>query len=160
MTMQARPVVKNKYWIVEKDGQKVATIQVANDGVVLVQGEQRSKYPSIKLLGTANNIQFVREQKKIISTPNSIYNYPTRGTPHNTIYDIKHKLPLYTSSKDSKSYYCAGYYLVQYGSQYALEFCPKKIVLVRNNFFGPFITEDAAQIKLKEINRSLITTYK
>ena len=37
MTIEARPVVKNKYWIVEKDGEKIATIQAANDGVVFVQ---------------------------------------------------------------------------------------------------------------------------
>jgi hypothetical protein len=63
MTIQAKPIVKNKYWIVEDDGRKIATIQAAEDGVVLVQDNHRLKYPSIKVLGTAHNIRFVRGQK-------------------------------------------------------------------------------------------------
>ena len=140
MTIEAKPVVKNKYWIVEKDGRKIGTIQAADDGVVLVQGEQRSKYPSINVLGKVHNIKF-GPQSKPDKPKNQVYDYPTRGQPYNSIYDLRLKLPLYTSTRKSKSFYCAGYYLVMYGSQWATEFCPKKIVLARNRYVGPFRTE-------------------
>lgn len=160
MTIEAKPVVKNKYWIVEDNGRKIGTIQAAEDGVVLVQNNHRLKYPSIKVLGTAHNIRFVRGQRKQTASVDSVYDYPSRGTPYNAIYDVRLKLPLYTTGQDSKSYYCAGYYLVQYGSQYMLEFCPKKIVLTRNHFIGPFVTEESAQNKLREISPSTLTTHK
>ena len=141
MTIEAKPVVKNKYWIVEDSGRKIGTIQAAEDGVVLVQNNHRLKYPSIKVLGTAHNIRFVPGQKKQTRSVDSVYDYPSRGHPYNAIYDLRLKLPMYTTSKKSKSYYCAGYYLVMYGSQWATEFAPKKIILQRNRYLGPFRTE-------------------
>jgi hypothetical protein len=35
-------------------------------------------------------------------------------SPHNSMYDIKRKLPLFTKSEDSKSLYCAGYYVIKF----------------------------------------------
>lgn len=153
MSIEAKPVVKNKYWIVEDSGRKVGTIQAAEDGVVLVQDDRRLKYPSIKVLGTAHNIRFVPGQRTQTTAAASVYDYPTRTVPYNAIYDLRLKLPLYTTSRKSKSYYCAGYYLVQYGKEWISEFCPKKIVLTRNPFFGPFKTQQALQSKLVSMNK-------
>ena len=125
MTIQAKPVIKNKYWIVENDGQKIATIQAAKDGVVLVEGNRRLKYSSIKVLGTAHNIRFVGGQKNQTALVNSVYDYPSHGRPYNAIYDLRLKLPLYTVSNKSRSYFCAGYYLIEVNNQYCVEFCPK-----------------------------------
>lgn len=155
MTIEAKPIVKNKYWIVEDNGRKIGTIQAAEDGVVLVQEDRRLKYPSIKVLGTAHNIRFVREQKKPTVSADSVYDFPCRGTPYNAVYDLRLKLPLYTSTRKSKSYYCAGYYLVMYGSQWATEFAPKKIILTRNRYLGPFRTEQAMLDNLRSL-----TTHK
>jgi len=151
MTIEAKPVVKNKYWIVERDGEKIGTIQAADDGVVLVQGNLRSKYPSIKVLGTAHNIKFVRGKlQKPVQIP-SVYEYPCHSLPYNAVYDIKLKLPLYTTCKKSKSYYCAGFYAISYENQWLIEFCPKKIILVRNQFYGPFLTKDQALQQTRDI---------
>lgn len=140
MTIQAKPIVKNKYWIVEDDGRKIATIQAAEDGVVLVQDNHRLKYPSIKVLGTAHNIRFVRGQKNQTAAVASVYDYPCRTVPHNAIYDVRHRLPLYTTTAKSKSYYCAGFYAVSLNNQWLVEFSPKKIILVRNQYLGPYRT--------------------
>lgn len=148
MTIEAKPVIKNKYWIVEDDGRKIGTIQAAEDGVVLVQDNHRLKYPSIKVLGTAHNIRFVRGQQKPTAAVASVYDYPCRGVPYNAIYDLRLKLPLYTLSKKSRSFYCAGFYLVKFESNWILEFSPKKIILQRNTFVGPFKTEFLAKEKL------------
>jgi len=137
----AIPVVKNKYWIVEADdGQKVATIQAADDGVILVQGDLRHKYPSIKILELEHNIKFSKTKTQAPVRVNSVYDYPSSSRPYNAIYDIKNKLPLYTTSKKSKSYRCAGYYLIQLGSLWVTDFCPKRIILTRNPYLGPFRT--------------------
>ena len=155
MTIEAKPVVKNKYWIVEDDGRKIATIQAAEDGVVLVQDNHRLKYPSIKVLGTAHNIRFVRGQRAQTASVDSVYDYPCRTVPYNAIYDLKLRLPLYTSSRKSKSYYCAGYYLVNNGTEWTTVFAPKKILLTRNQFLGPFKTEKDMLDNLKSL-----TTHK
>ena len=65
MTVFAKPVLKNKFWIVEDEGEKVATIQMIEDGsVVYVSSTERKKYASIKLLSKDYNIVFDKEQKK------------------------------------------------------------------------------------------------
>ena len=160
MTTQAKPVVKNKYWIVERDGHKIGTIQAAEDGVVLVQDNRRLKYPSIKVLGTEHNIRFVREQKTQTGSADSVYDYPSRGVPYNAIYDVRSKLPLYTTSRKSRSYYCAGYYLVNYGTEWVTEFCPKKIILTRNHYLGPFRCQADMLDQLAELTTTPLTTHK
>jgi hypothetical protein len=155
MTIEAKPVVRNKYWIVEQDGHKIGTIQAAEDGVVLVQDNHRLKYPSIKVLGTAHNIRFGSGQRTQTRSVDSVYDFPCSGVPYNAIYDLRLKLPLYTKTRKSKSYFCAGYYLVQYGTEWATEFSPKKIVLTRNAYLGPFRTEQAMLDNLKSL-----TTHK
>ena len=152
MTIQAKPVVKNKYWIVEDNGRKIGTIQAAEDGVVLVQDNHRFKYPSIKVLGTAHNIRFVAGQKTQTRSVDSVYDYPCRSVPFNAMYDLRARLPLYTTSKKSKSYYCAGYYLVGTDNVWTTEFCPKKIILMRNAFRGPFRTEQEMFEELGSLN--------
>lgn len=145
MSIEAKPVVKNKYWIVEDSGRKIGTIQASENGVVLVKGNHRLKYPSIKVLGITQNIKFVRSQKTQVSSKNLVYDYPSKSTPFNAVYDLKLKLPLYTPSNKSKSFYCAGYYLIKYDDNYIVEFCPKKIILIRNSFYGPFKSRDQAE---------------
>jgi hypothetical protein len=152
MTIEAKPVVKNKYWIVEDDGRKVGTIQAAEDGVVLVQDNHRLKYPSIKVLGTAHNIRFVGGQRKQTRSVDSVYDYPCRTVPYNAIYDLRLKLPLYTTTAKSRSYYCAGYYLVQLNDQWLVDFCPKKIIVSRNPYQGPFRTEAECKLRLAELS--------
>ena len=46
----ARPVVKNKFWIVEVGGEKIATIQAIGEGegFVYVHNNERKIYPSIR----------------------------------------------------------------------------------------------------------------
>ena len=47
----AKPVVKNKFWVVEDQGHRVATIQATVDGgFVYVHDEEREHIPSLKLL--------------------------------------------------------------------------------------------------------------
>lgn len=156
MTTKALPIVKNKYWIVEQDGRKIATVQASDDGVVLVEGENRRKYPSIRVLGTEHNIRFVRSSASTRdSDSHTVYDYPTAEHPYNAVYDLRSRLPLYTTTAKSRSYYAAGYYAVEYNSQYIIEFCPKKIILQRNKFAGPFKSKTQAQQAVGEL-----TTHK
>lgn len=152
MTQQAKPIVKNKFWVVEEDGHQIGTIQAVDDGgVVLVRGHTREKFPSLKILANRHNIKFTRPAKKAVEE-NTVYGYPCDGHPYNSIYDVKSKLPLYTKDNKSKSYYCAGYYLVDFEGTWLSVFCPKKIVLSRNKHLGPFGDKDSLNQCLKQIS--------
>lgn len=156
MMLEARPIVKNKFWIVEEAGQQVATIQAAPDGVVLVKGHKREKFVSFKLLKDKYNIHVgraVKQTKSPIKTY-AIYNYPTDVQPHNELYDVKRKLPFYTKSNKSKSYFCAGYYAIMLNGEWVEQFCPKIITLNRYPYHGPYSTPTQAQTKIQQLKTS------
>ena len=143
----AKPVLKNKYWIVESAGSKVATIQaVDNGGFVYVHENNREQFASIKLLSTTHNVKFDKPQNKQ-SRPkhNTVYDYPVAGHAYNIMWDLKHKFPVFSKTNKSKSFFCAGYYVVKFGSDWAQMFCPKLITLNRYHFYGPYKTEKEMQ---------------
>ena len=55
----AKQIIKNKFWIVEDHGSKVATIQAVEDGgFVYVHNTERKMFPTIKLLSKEFNVTF------------------------------------------------------------------------------------------------------
>ena len=152
----AKPVVKNKFWVVEDQGHKVATIQAVEDGgFVYVHDEQRERFNSIKLLSKQYNIVFDKITKKSKQVSgNNVHGYPTQAKPHNELYDISRRLPVYTKTAKSKSYFCAGYYIVQFDSHWAKAQCPKLITLNRYPFRGPFATQEEMLAELRKANGS------
>jgi hypothetical protein len=153
----AKSVVKNKFWVVEDQGHRVATIQAVEDGgFVYVHDDQRERFNSIKLLSKQYNIVFDKTAKTSKTQPagNNVYGYPTQAKPYNELYDVSRKLPVYTKTTKSKSYFCAGYYIVQFDSHWAKAYCPKLITLNRYLFRGPFMSIDEMQTELRKANGS------
>lgn len=151
MVQKAKSIVKNKFWIVEEDGKKIGTIQANPDGVVLVQGPIREKFPSFKLLSSKYHIRSSTSTKPAKGNGNTVHDYPCDSFPHNPIYNLKLRLPLFTKKTNSKSFHCAGHYIVNVGNEWTHMFCPKKIVLTRQNYFGPFFSISDSANKLAHI---------
>lgn len=151
MTLEAKPVIKNKFWVVEEEGHQVATIQASPDGVVLVHGDQREKFVNFKLLSSKYNIKIGKAVKNKGSTGHNIYGFPTDCTPHNELYNVKRRLPFYTKNAKSKSFYCAGYYAVYVNDEWSMHFCPKSITVSRYPYHGPYRTKDEANGKIQEL---------
>jgi len=148
--LTATPIVKNKFWIVERNGTKVATIQTTDDGIVWVDGNQREKYPTIKMLVNRHSVEFLKPAiKKKVALPIGVNGFPTQGKVFNPLYDLSKRLPIYTKEEKSKSFYCAGYYLVKINQTWTKSFCPKLITLQRHQYLGPFTTVDEQQEQLK-----------
>lgn len=149
MTLEAKPVIKNKFWIVEESGQQVATIQAAPDGVVLVKDNQREKFPNIKLLSNRYNIHVGSAPRgtKTVNKDHNIYGFPTGTRPYNALYDVRRRLPYFTKTAKSKSFYCAGYYSIKIGSLWSVEFCPKSILVRRYQYRGPYKTSQEAELQ-------------
>jgi hypothetical protein len=69
------------------------------------------------------------------------------------MYDIQKRLPLFTKSGDSKSLYCAGYYVIRFDKGWVKSFCPKLITLQRYQYEGPFKTEVEMRQRLSHVSR-------
>jgi hypothetical protein len=147
-TKQATPVVTNKFWIVESEGVKIGTVQTIdelNGGVVYVHGNKRERYPNIKILATEYNIKFGKSVESVKPDSYDVYSYPSSFKPFNTVFDVSRKLPLFTKNEKSKSFYCAGYYLIKFSGTWVRTHCPKSITLSRYEYLGPYKTEAEAK---------------
>lgn len=143
--IHAKPIIDNKFWIVEEDGEQVATLRKNEDNRFIMSNEDGVKiYDSKeKLTKEFGKNFFVAKivKEATDSLPNEVHGYTTSTAPHNAMYDIKRKLPLFTKSGDSKSLYCAGYYIIRFDKGWVKSFCPKLITLQRYDYKGPFKTE-------------------
>ena len=157
MTVTAKPVLKNKFWIVENEGVRVGTLSKEDDGFVM------SSKSSVEIFKSENALKkkfgkdfLIAKIKNNNATQNlkEVHGYPTRTKPFNSMFDIQQKLPLFTKSEKSKSIYCAGYYLVKFNVNWLKSFCPKLITIERNEFMGPFKTELEMKLALNNVNRS------
>lgn len=153
--LKARPVVKDKFWIVEDGEKKVATIQAVEEGgYVYVHNDRRERFPSVRLLKKQHNIEFVKtaRAKKEKAVEYQVHGWPTSHQPYNPLYDVSRKLPIYSKSTKSKSFFCAGYYLVKFSNSWSKAYCPKLITLQRYEFRGPFHTKDEMNEQARLIN--------
>ena len=151
----AKPVVKNKMWIVESAGTKIGNIMAVEEGgVVYVHNNQREMFPSIRLLTKKYNIEFAKAEKpkREKNTVCDVYGFPTNGQPHNQVLDVQRYLPIYTKGTRSKSFFCAGYYIIRYSNTWVRAYCPKLITLNRYEYQGPFKTQERAVEAMREAN--------
>jgi hypothetical protein len=149
--LHAKPIIENKFWIVEKNGHKFATLRKNEDNRFVLSNEQ-----GIKIYDTKKSLtdQFGKDffVVKIVkeandSKPNEVHGFTTSTSPHNAMFDVQRKLPLFTKSEDSKSLYCAGYYVIRFEKGWVKSHCPKLITLQRYEYKGPFKTE----IEMKQV---------
>jgi hypothetical protein len=143
--IHAKPIVDGKFWIVEEDGQKIATLhKKENNKFVLssTNGEMmfNKKQDLTKQFGEGF---FLNSVKVKVTQPevHECHGFPTSSKPYNPMYNVQQKLPLFTKSNASKSLYCAGYYTIKFNKGWVKSFCPKLITLERNEYRGPFKDE-------------------
>ena len=109
---KAKPVLEDKFWIVEEQGQKIGTLRKNEDKFVFSNENGVKFYHSKKsILSDYGKDFFVAKIVKEAddSEPNEVHGFKCSTKPHNSMYDIQKRLPLFTKSKDSKSLYCSGY---------------------------------------------------
>jgi len=158
MTIKAKPVLKDKFWIVESNEQRIGTMSWNDDRYMFSsRGETcffDNKRQMKKKFGTDivwNDITptVVAEETELFT----VHGFPSSVNPFNTMYDVKRKLPLFTKSDKSKSAYCAGYYIIKFDKGWVKSFCPKLITVERYEFKGPFKTELEMRQELSIANR-------
>lgn len=155
--LHAKPIIENKFWVVEKDGNRYATLRKDEEDRFVM-----SNSTGIKIFETKKSLtdQFGKDffVAKIVKESNDaqeseVHGYATSVVPHNPLYDIKRKLPLFTKSEDSKSLYCAGHYIIKFEKGWVKSFCPKLITLQRYDYKGPYKTETELKQAINHVNR-------
>jgi hypothetical protein len=145
--IQALPVVANRFWILKKDDRKIGQVEAQDDGVVVRIQDQVVRYKTIKMAGRAANIEFEKANRPVKSAVNHVHGYQVSGRVYNPLWDVKHRLPLFTRDSKSKSWYAAGWYAVKQHKNWKAVQNPKLISLQRYPYQGPFHTEGEARDK-------------
>jgi hypothetical protein len=154
--IHAKPIVDGKFWIVEQDGEKVATLRKKeNNKFVLSSLNGEIFFNKKEELTKQFGSDFFLKSTKVKVTKseaNECHGYPTSSLPYNAMYDVRRKLPLFTKSNTSKSLFCAGYYIIKFNKLWLKSQCPKLITLERYEYQGPFKTELEMKAVLAKAN--------
>jgi hypothetical protein len=143
MTLVAKPIVDKQYWILKQDNQKIGNVQQTQDGSFQITiGGQVANFKTIKNLRKQVEIEFADPEHKSKPARDLVHGYHTGCRAHNSMWDVKRKLPLFTKDAKSKSWYAAGWYLVKQHRTWKAVHNPKLIVLDRYQYRGPFYTRE------------------
>jgi hypothetical protein len=101
-------------------------------------------YKTIKMASREANIEFTKLSSAKPVT-NQVHGYEVTGRVYNPVWDVKHRLPLFTRDTKSKSWYAAGWYMVKQHRAWKAVQNPKLITLQRYQYQGPFHTQQQAE---------------
>ena len=159
MSLIAKAIVKNKCWIVEDDGNKVGNIFQSPRGVIYRHEGKREPFASLGKLTARYNIKVDKNTPvKVEIETNSVYGYPCEHRANNILWDVPKGLPVFTKGKKSKSFFCAGYYILKFNNGWVKSYCPKLITLNRYAYAGPYNTLEEMQENLRIANGALYGT--
>jgi len=155
MTLKAKPVLKDKFWIIENDEQRIGTMSWNDDRYMFSTSGETCFFDNKRDMKQKFGADIIWTE---VTTSNNnipdeldliVHGFKTSVKPYNTMYDVKRKLPLFTKSNKSKSAYCAGYYIIEFEKGWVKSFCPKLITIERYNSKGPFKTEMEMRSELR-----------
>ena len=141
----AKPIVDNQYYILKKDDRKIGQLEVKENGNCTIKIlDSVVSYTTIKMAREAVNIQFEPAETTTPPLPNIVYGHNVEGKVFNPLWDVKHRLPLFTREDKSKSWFAAGWYRVRKGRNWKTIQAPKLIMIQRYPYQGPFYSEAEA----------------
>ena len=141
----AKPVINKQYWILKQDDRKIGNIQAGPDGYRVTILNKTASYKTIPSLSRHEKVEFEKPSNPIKPQLNQVHGFPTGCKTHNGLWNVQLKLPLFTKTAKSKSWYAAGWYKVKQHRTWKVVQNPKLIVLERYPFKGPFHTEEQAR---------------
>ena len=148
MTLIAKPVVKNQYWIVTDGKEKVGNVIADGSGFEVKLNGNKAHFKNTNAIKRQTHIEFQTVDSKKPVAP--ISSFPTPTKTYNNMLDLKRKLHIFTKTAKSKCYHAAGWYVLTHGAEPEVTFCPKYIFVQRYDYSGPFKTEDEAKLVLNK----------
>jgi len=140
--MQVDNILEKKLWVIKNHNQTKTVFQ-DNNQYYLSSGMNINVYESKQELENMLGLPLpdTNNQK---STESSAFGYPTKCVPHESLYDLKNKRPIFRKSNISVCYYCAGYYMINIKRKWVCCFCPKLSLVEQSQSFGPYTSEEQA----------------
>ena len=147
MTLIALPVVDKQYWILKENDRKVGNVEACDGGYQVKIRNQIAQYKTIRMVERQVNIHFEQAPKRLksLEPKNLVHGYPVAGRMYNPMWDIPQRLPIYTKTAKSKSWFAAGWYRVKKGRAWQVLQSPKLIMLQRYPYHGPYHTREQAE---------------
>jgi hypothetical protein len=150
MALIAKPLIKNKSWLVVNGDKKVGNVEVTSDGYIVKIGDYQVTCENQTAIQKIASIDFqIPQFNRNESIPYAVW--PTDGNTYNDLFDVKRKIHIYTKTPESKCYYAAGYFKIKMDDGWIKTFCPKYIFLQRYSYHGPYHSEK----QLDELSHSI-----
>ena len=151
MTLTAKPIVKNQYWVVTDGEKKVGNVIAEGSGFNVKLNGHHTHYKNTSDIKRKARIEFqtLKTNKTKVELP--FASYPTTGKIYNSMFDVKRKVHLYTKTAKSKCYHAAGYYVMNQNNGNEVVFCPKYIFIQRYRYIGPYKTEAEAKSMINSL---------
>jgi len=158
MNATTKVLIPNKSWIIEDNGIRLGTLNKEKRGYSFYRKGTKIEIRDLGEVKQYLGVEKLEERVKASqsakpSTANSVYDFPCSSKPHNPVYNIIKRLPIYAKSGKSKSLYCAGFYVIQFRKGWVKSFCPKLITLERYPYQGPFKTEAEMRSVLNTVSK-------
>ena len=152
----AKPLIKDRFWILSKDGKSIGMLNRLGDAFVITANGRKSAFENKKNLLKKYPLRFIKFNKENVrdtKVEQEVYDYPINSkNGYNTIFDLARKLPMFTKRKDSKCWFCAGHYIINFNKiGWTTAYCPKLITLDRYGYKGPYKSVEDAKEALKYV---------
>lgn len=144
--IKAKTVIPDRYWILKQDDNKIGSVEVDEEGFQLNLAGKVTRFKTLQMLEKTLPVQFEKSQPQPKTKDDySVHGYSTHSRPFNGMYDVRRRLPLFTTSLKSKSWFAAGWYQIQQRRKWHVVHCPKLIALERYPYRGPFRNMEEAR---------------
>ena len=162
--LKAKQIIKDSFWILESNEQKIGTMRHANSIWQLLLDKDRKDFTSyenvVEFLGED---PFKVEEKRSLDQPVQgnfdVEGYPTPVQPYNV--EQYKSLPTYTKTIKSGVKYSAGYYGIEFAKGWVPSFNPKLNTLLEGavSYIGPFYSEMEMNININNKKRERKHTH-
>lgn len=155
-SIKTKQLLRDRFWIIEHNGSRIGTIQRHDQNQFIVTGTDSSVTNcTLEEIEDKFNLfdatDVVEHKQDLVK---EVYGYPTKHSPYNAVFDVHHKLPLYSKSPNSDNMYAAGYYCVKFPKGWVKGYCPKLSTIAENDFEGPFKTVMEQRKVFSNVNKS------
>jgi hypothetical protein len=147
MKYTAKNIIKDKFWIVLNNGEKLGTVKYTEGNYVFFENVNKKTH--------VYNQEEFDKHFKVINTDNSkgsfvdVFGYNTNCEE---VFNVRteENVPVFTKTVNSKNFHCAGYYAIYFPSiKWSSAFCPRLKTLKSYPFMGPFKTESDVNLAMK-----------
>lgn len=136
--IEAKPVIKDQYWILKDGDKKIGNIQAGPEGYSVRINDTVSIVDNLSRISKLAKIYFEQPAGSSKKNDSKIYGYDPGCRTYNAMYDVRRQLALFTKTKTSKSWFAAGWFRVCQHGIWSIQKNPKLITLQRYQFEGPY----------------------